>query len=433
MIEKIIDLLKVHAFSILSFSIFGLMFAMRPMTLMPTVILLCCAVAVAVNFDFRRKLLDLIKDTDLRWIAIAFATWFSACLFVGVWHWGFSKQAFLENPFRIFLALSLLPLFVSSTSNKTFVVGMIVGSVCIILNVAFGHLFYDEYFPRISGTTNHPVHFGNFAALLCVLLASAAMLFVTLRRDLRLICLGGSALAFFAAIASQSRSSFVVLLCLIPLLFVAKSDLFHQRCTRFFYLLTIAFALLVAGIPSLQQKLRFTAAVSDIQMIESDNYQGSMGSRLAMWQGAWSMFKTNPIVGIGPHKFQSEFIKQMQTGEVPRADAEHNQPHNDLLNAAATGGIIKLMAYVLLIAGPFVFFYKKYKAKNLVLNERIFPIMGMQVVGAFFLTGLTNSNFDLQIYSTMYAVLVCVLARLSVCEINAAAPSTPFAQARSNN
>jgi hypothetical protein len=38
----------------------------------------------------------------------------------------------------------------------------------------------------------------------------------------------------------------------------------------------------------------------------------------------------------------------------------------------------------------------------------------MQVVAAYFLTGLTNSNFDLQIYSTTYAVLVCVLAKLSM-------------------
>jgi hypothetical protein len=44
--------------------------------------------------------------------------------------------------------------------------------------------------------------------------------------------------------------------------------------------------------------------------------------------------------------------------------------------------------------------------------------MGMQAVAAFFITGLTNSNFDLQIYSTTYAVLVCVLARLSLFEID---------------
>jgi O-antigen ligase len=106
----------------------------------------------------------------------------------------------------------------------------------------------------------------------------------------------------------------------------------------------------------------------------------------------------------------------MQSGESRRADAEHNQPHNDLLNAASTGGVLKLMAYVFLITAPFMFFYKKYKASQQDVNQRILPIMGMQVVAAFFMTGLTNSNFDLQIYSTTFAVVVCVLAKLVLFE-----------------
>ena len=73
-------------------------------------------------------------------------------------------------------------------------------------------------------------------------------------------------------------------------------------------------------------------------------------------------------------------------------------------------------------AQKFIFFYKNYQAK-VDLVSKISSILGMQVVAAFFLTGLTNSNFDLQIYSTMYAVLVCLLARLSMFEINAAESS----------
>lgn len=414
MIERVFCFAKEHAFSALAFSIFGLMFAMRPVTWLPTAILLFCAASVVIDSNFRGMLTDLLNRDDLRWIAIAFAAWFFVCLFVGLWHWGLSKKAFLENPFRIFLALTLFALFVHPASKKIFIAGLIAGSFFAVLNVAYGYLIHDEYFPRISGTTNHPVHFGNFAALIAVLLVSAAILLAKVKINLRILCLFGAALALVAAVASQSRSSFVVLLCLMPLFVMPKVDQFHLWCCRFLYVVTVAFVLLLVSTPSIQEKLRLTAAVNDIQMIETDNYQGSMGSRLAMWQGAWSMFKAHPIVGIGPHKFQSEFIKQMQTGEVPKADAEHNQPHNDLLNAAATGGILKLLAYLLLITAPFMFFYRQYKVKKLNLNERMFPIMGMQVVGAFALTGLTNSNFDLQIYSTTYAVLVCVLAKLSM-------------------
>ena len=50
------------------------------------------------------------------------------------------------------------------------------------------------------------------------------------------------------------------------------------------------------------------------------------------------------------------------------------------------------------------------------MDRRVLPLMGMQLVGVFFLTGLTNSNFDLEIYSTSYGVLVAVLARLCLAE-----------------
>ena len=414
MIRKIVDVVKTHAFSVLAFSIFGLMFAMRPVTWLPTLILLSCAVAVIFSAKFRCKVRELVFDDDLRWIVAPFAMWFFVCLFVGLWHWGLSKYAFPDNPFRIFLALGTLGLTVHACSKKSLIAGLLVASVCAVLNVVYGHVIGDEYYPRISGTTNHPVHFGNFAALLTVLLLSLAMLGRPYKTFVRVLCLTGALLAFGAAAASQSRSSFVVLLCLVPLLFMPTTDQFHRWLVRLSCVLVFTFVLLVSVTPSLQEKLRLNAAVSDIEMIESNNYLGSMGSRLSMWQAAWAMFKEQPVLGVGPHKFQSEFIKKMASGEVPKADAEHNQPHNDLLNAASTGGVLKLAAYLFLIVAPFVFFYKKYKSNKLEVSERIFPIMGMQIVAAFFLTGLTNSNFDLQIYSTTYAVFVCVLMRLSL-------------------
>lgn len=412
MIKQIAAIAKTHVFSVLAFSIFGLMFAMRPVTWLPTLILLGCAIAAVVNQGFRCKLMTVASGKDLRWVVVAFAGWFAACLMVGLWHVGLSKHAFPENPFRIFLALGVLALTVHKASKKWFITGLLVASVCVALNVLYGYVAYDDYFPRISGTTNHPIHFGNFSALLAVLLISVALLGRGYKAALRALCLSGALLALGATVASQSRSSFGALLCLAPLCVVAKTDLFHRWTLRVTYVLTIAVTLLVATTPSLQEKLRLTTVVSDIEMIEANNYQGSVGSRLAMWKAAWSMFEAHPIVGIGPHKFQAEFIKKMQAGEVPRADAEHNQPHNDILNAASTGGVLKLMAYLFLMVGPFAFFYKKYKSNQLNLDARMLPIMGIQVVFVFFITGLTNSNFDLQIYSTAYAVVVCVLARL---------------------
>ena len=414
LISKLADIAKAQAFSVLAFSIFGLMFVMRPMTWLPTTIILLSTIVIVCRAELRRKALALATDSYLRWIVASFFTWFAACLFLGLWHLGFAHKFFPENPFRIFLALSALLLTVQATSKRLWIAGLGVASVCLVLNVIYGHVVFDTYFPRISGTTNHPIHFGNFAALIAMLLMSLAMLGRSESLRFRSLCVVGTLLALGSAVASQSRSSFVVLVCLVPLAFLGMKDLLHRWLVRVGIAMTVVALVVVATNPIVQEKLRIKETGNDIELIESNNYQGSIGSRLSMWQTAWSMFKDHPVLGIGPNKFQSEFAKRMQSGESPRADAEHNQPHNDLLNAASTGGMLKLMAYVFLIAAPFMFFYKKYKARQQDVNQRMLPIMGMQVVAAFFLTGLTNSNFDLQIYSTTYAVLVCVLAKLSV-------------------
>jgi O-antigen ligase len=314
----------------------------------------------------------------------------------------------------MFLALSALVLTVHALSKKAWMTGLLVASVGVVLNVIYGNWVFDEYFPRISGTTNHPIHFGNFAALVAVLLISVAALVRSESARFRGLCMGGAILALGGAVASQSRSSFVVLLCLLPLAWVPVTDVLHRWLVRGAVVFIVVLAALVATQPTLQDRLRINAAKDDLAQIAANNYQGSIGSRLAMWQTAWDMFKAHPLLGIGPTKFKSEFARRMESGESLRADAEHNQPHNDLLNAASTGGVPKLFAYVFLMAAPFLFFYQKYKANRLDLDARAMPLMGMQVVVAFVLSGLTNSNFDLQIYSTSYAVLVCVMAKLSM-------------------
>ena len=93
--------------------------------------------------------------------------------------------------------------------------------------------------------------------------------------------------------------------------------------------------------------------------------------------------------------------------------------------AASSGGLIKLSAYIAMMLGSFLYFYKKYLRLRNDHLERIIPVMGMQVVAAYFLFGLTNSNFDLQIYSMTFATLVCLFAAICENAVTATAPSTP--------
>jgi O-antigen ligase len=414
--EKLANFIEAHAFEALAFSMLGLMFAMRPVTWAPTLILLCSVLAVLLNGRYRCTVMARACEPELRWIVASFVVWFVVCLFVGVWHWGWAKQAFPAGAFRVLLALGAFTLLISAASKNYFVAGMLAASIFAVANVVHGQWAMDQYFPRIRGTTNHPIHFGNFTALVAVLLLSVAFLGRFYKQRWRLLYVFGALLALVASAASLSRSSFVALLCVVPLLLVTQTDVLHRWLNRLVYVAVVACTALVMMFTPAQEALRLKAAVSDVEMMEANNYQGSMGARIAMWRGALAMFGEHPWVGIGPHRFHQDFSARVARGEVPQADANHNQPHNDMLNAAATGGVLMLVAYLFLIASPFAFFYKIYQRHRLDLDRRVLPLMGMQLVGVFFLTGLTNSNFDLEIYSTSYGVLVAVLARLCLAE-----------------
>jgi O-antigen ligase len=421
-----------HAFTMLAFSVFGTLFAMRPISWLPTLIVLGCALWLTLSSSFRKKVCSLTTDNDWKYIIWPFFSWFVICLFIGLWHLGWAPKTFPENAFRMALTITTLALATHVYAPRSYLIGLFFASFCVALSVVYGCLIGDRYYPRISGTTNHPIHFGNLATLLAVLLFSAAMLARSYSKTLRVIFFVGALLACGAAAASQSRSSVGVLLCLLPLIVMAKTDKFHRWAIRLAAAVALVALVVVATNSAVQVSLRLKEAAVDMQQVEANNYRTSIGARFAMWHAGWLMFAENPLLGIGPGKFQADFGRRVELGEVPMGDVVHGQPHNDLLHSASSGGLLKLVAYLFLMAGPFVFFYKKYKVNRHDLDKRVFPIMGMQVVAAFFITGLTNSNFDLQIYSTTYAVLVCVLARLSVFEINAAEPSTLSSPAAPN-
>lgn len=166
---------------------------------------------------------------------------------------------------------------------------------------------------------------------------------------------------------------------------------------------------------SLRDKLRISDAVANVEQIAQGNYMTSLGARVAMWKTAWLIFEDHPLIGIGPGRFQAEIIRRIEMGEIPTTEI-YNQPHSDIMHALSSGGLLKFFAYLGILFAPLVFFYKRFREEKNNSDRWLMSVLGMQVVGAYFLTGLTNSNFDLQIYSTTYAVLVCVLANLSSLE-----------------
>ena len=403
--------ISAKAFEITAFSILGLLFVARPTTLVPTVVLLLASIAVLAHVGFRNRFYAVFTASPYMWMSCAMLVWFCVALLLALSHQSQEKFYFPDNALRMVMATTLLAMVAKPPRSMRWLLsGMVVAGVSSAYWAI--HAWPWSAVSRVQGTTNNAIHFGNLSAVIMMLSLTAALLatdiFSKLRKLLFVAALGG----FVGAISSLSRSSFVVLLCVLPLGFLAGSGSSAKWLKRV-VAVSVVVGLAVMTSSSIRDKLRVTEALVDVQHIQEGNYMSSVGARVAMWQTAWNIFKEHPIVGVGPGRFQSEIVRRIQAGEIPNTEI-YNQPHSDIMHALSSGGLLKFFSYLGILLAPFIFFYRRYREAGDSAEGRLMPIMGMQVVGAYFLTGLTNSNFDLQIYSTTYAVLVCVLAKLSM-------------------
>ena len=399
------------AFAITAFSIFGLLFVARPTTLVPTLVLSAVSVAVLVHGGFRRRFFEVFTESPYRWIAWAMLMWFGVALFLELIHQPENKFHFPDNALRMVMALTLLVMVAKTSAKQWFLAGVFVAGIA----AAYWSLQtwpWDISF-RAQGTTNNAIHFGNLSAMVMLLSLTVALLGAHISLNIRALLLVAAAGGLVGAVGSLSRSSFIVLLCLLLLGFWAPNLRSIKWFNRGVVVLMAAICMAVLMSSSVRDRLRITEALTDVQRIHEGDYVSSIGARVAMWQTAWNIFKENPILGVGSGQFQPEIVRRIQAGEIPNTEI-YNQPHSDIMHALSSGGILKLLSYLGILVAPFVFFYRRYRDAGNDTEMQLMPILGMQLVGAYFLTGLTNSNFDLQIYSTTYAVLVCVLAKLSV-------------------
>lgn len=392
----------------LAFGCFGLLFVAKPTTWMPTLVIVIGGGLVAFNSEFRSRFIALFGHAQFKWIAWPFVAWFCVSLMVSLVHLAWPTFHVPGNELRFVLALSILCLSVHKNSKYAFYIGLMVGACS---GAAWG--IYELQVlsvGRAQATTNNAIHFGNLTALIALLSFTAALVDTTIGTKFRGALLLLAAVAVFASMTSRTRSSAILMFCAIPLIWLPQKDFFRKFAIKTAGVMLVVMVCAIGFSAQVRERLRIHQITAAFNGPEEIDYERLTSNRANMWHAATLVFKAHPLAGVGPKGFSDAFEALAAEGAVQKTKI-HNQPHNDILYAASMGGIFKLLAYLALIFSPFIFFYRSYQVKGELVSKTP-SIFGMQVVAAFFLTGLTNSNFDLQIYSTIYAVLVCVLARL---------------------
>lgn len=394
--------------NVTGFSIIGLLLASKITTLIPSIIIVMCLCALAVNRSFRKKWKNIFAKENYHLIAWPFITWFLSNLFISIIHHDQNHISFPSNAFTIAAATTLLCLHASNSLNRYLIMGIASGAVLSIFWGAHDFLLTNL---RAQGPTNNPIYFGNITALImmfCISIAFFSKNASFIFRSLFILLALGAALA---TLTSQTRSSGFIIFCLLPIFFLKQKDLFQSHFTKIvatIFSLTVVFAVFSTG---LQKQMRINEFYAS-ENSELNRLDKASGNRYQLWLSAWLIFKDNTLTGAGPEGFSKNLKKFVEDGIVDTTTI-YNQPHNDILHSASSGGIIKIMAYFLLIFGPLSYFYKKYKNTKINNKNVLWPVLGLQLVLSYLLFGLTNSIFDIQIYSTTYAVLVILMAKLT--------------------
>jgi O-antigen ligase len=154
-------------------------------------------------------------------------------------------------------------------------------------------------------------------------------------------------------------------------------------------------------------------AAIDHEMVTFDHRNDATGSireRLEMWRTAARAFAAHPLAGIGIDQFDTYVRGEVAAGRSNAAIGKFNHPHNEYLEAAATGGIPGLLALLLVFALPLRYFARYLRdADDAVATP---ATAAVALVGLYILCAMTDSVFYRVMSQSFYFFLVLGLAVL---------------------
>lgn len=323
----------------------------------------------------------------------------------------------------VFLLLCKISYDGYKKTKKMMVLFGIIMSIYIILVKIKPSVFFDYVFPYLSSEAQiqnllinqgYGVQIGasSFYAsyyLAFVILCEFSNL-LTSNNDIRINIFN----IFIMSIALLLEGRRAHSACLFITLFLIyyfckrKSSIFKKSNTRrfvaiLFFVIVITFGFLFAN-GTLEREIDTYNGLVDV--INGKDYNITT-NRIELWDFAISLFKENPIFGIGLGKY-GDLARYKFLG---RGGIVYDQAHNDYLQVLCENGLI---GFMLIYIPMFFIFYKTIDAFNKILSsgdkrnlELIIVSFGIQAF-CFLLSFLDPNIYKLQ-FSIVYAISIVFL------------------------
>jgi O-antigen ligase len=191
------------------------------------------------------------------------------------------------------------------------------------------------------------VHGGNL--LMFGLIAMIALLFHGARRYERGLLSVMIVLSAYALYLNGTRGAWIAMACvtfLVPALVPRTS----WKRTVVAYAVLLLAAVLMTLTPFVQNKYRDT--IDSLDSYQHDQRSTSIGWRIDMWKASLSMFREQPLLGVGLGDWQHDLGLLIDAGKASPTVRHYGQTHNMFLDAMSTQGTVGLLALLAIMFYP---------------------------------------------------------------------------------
>lgn len=270
---------------------------------------------------------------------------------------------------------------------------------------------------RALGATGNPIKFGHSAVVLAGLCTFAALLFpfpnrpALWRAGLLLAALAGA----IASLLSGSKGGWPVLLLIaMGAVFTASRQrpLWQRNLLAAGALTALTTLALLA--PSNLVRDRIASGLDGaIHWFQSGGEvtEGSVSLRFELWALGLHIFGENPILGTGAAGGKARWAELVETDPRFAVIGPHlTSADNDMIDTLANGGIIGGLAYALVYLGTWLAFWRWRHHPD--TGIQALSHMGLALVPAFLIFGLSVSVFSISIFRALFASFAITLLGL---------------------
>ncbi len=268
------------------------------------------------------------------------------------------------------------------------VTAIMLGTVCIVQHYVFG-------VARAYGLNGGGWGAIEFAMFLLVLsLMSLVQIFYQRgHRGETVLHAGAVVLGIYGAMLTQSRGP---LLAFVPVFLLML--LGYARRTGYWVRSLLLMGAMLVGVTvaalSLRGEMLDRFADVGTEMTTYNHHTDATGAvreRIEMWRTAGRAIAAHPLAGLGIDQFGVFVRQQVASGHANPAIDKYEHPHNEYLEAAATGGVPGLLVLLGVFGVPLAYFARH--ARSVDPDVMIPACAGMATVGMYMLCALSDNVF----------------------------------------